>query len=382
MLPLTDLAEQIGLLDDGGAPLHSARLVGTQGGHWLALVCQATSEDECVFQGLTSPLTEVGGGWMSGIAQQGHTTASPVAHWPAIEDIVAQDRPLVGGFDQLFDGLPPVLKESGEPRLPFTCSILSASRAVVRGVPEHPPVPNRQHAKTQASPPRLAGNAWGHVPLLEDGYPTPTGVSAIARGLLAQQLFADHGMQPISAYQQVRLMLLPIGEVTDDVPLLWLEADAVRIHVDSPPGNLACQQPQQISTVDANAGGSHHPFDGVQSHPAQTLPSPGPALKVGEGSTDRGQGIGQTQLPQDLHPIGPQGQARSDLAQLGVALEDRDLNALALQGGGRGQSTNAATNDAHVERVLLHQLPLACLAQMHLVLTDVAKHQSPAPHLR
>jgi hypothetical protein len=57
VLPLTDLAEQRGLLDEGGAPLHAARLVGTQGGHWLALVCQATSEDEGVFQGLTSPLT-------------------------------------------------------------------------------------------------------------------------------------------------------------------------------------------------------------------------------------------------------------------------------------------------------------------------------------
>jgi len=382
VLPLTDLAEQIGLLDEGGAPLHAARLVGTQGGHWLALVCQATSEDEGVFQGLTSPLTEVGGGWMSGIAQQGHPATSPVAHGPAIENIVAQDRPLVSGFDQLFDGLPPAPKESGEPRLSFPCSVLSACRAVVRGIPEHPPVPDRQHAKAPTSPPRLAGNAWGHVPLLEDSDPTPTGVAAIAWGLLAQQLLADHGMQPIRAYQQVRLMLLPIGEVTDDVPLLWLEADAVRIHVDAPLGNLACQQPQQISTVDANAGGSHPPFDGVQSHAAQPFPPPGPALKVGEGSTDRGQGIGQTQLPQHLHPIGPQGQARSDLAQLGVALEERDLDALALQGGGRGQPTNAATNNAHVECVLLHQLPLACLAQMHLVLTDGAKHEPPAPHLR
>ena len=175
---------------------------------------------------------------------------------------------------------------------------------------------------------------------------------------------------------------MPIGEVTDDVSLLLPEADTVRLHVDALPGNLACQQPQQISTMDANAGGSRLPFDGVQSHAPQTFPPPGPALKVGEGSTDRGQGISQTQVPQDLHPIGPQGQARSDLAQLGIALEDRDLDALALQGGGRGQPTNAATNDAHVECVLLHQLPLACLAQMHLVFTDGAKQESPAPHLR
>ena len=125
-------------------------------------------------------------------------------------------------------------------------------------------------------------------------------------------------------------MLLPIGEVTDNGPLLWPEADAVRIQVDAPLGNLACQQSQQISTMDAKAGCSHQPFDGVQSHAAEPFPPPGPALKVGEGSTDRSQGIGQTQLPQDLHPIGPQGQACPDLAQLGIALEDRDLDALAL----------------------------------------------------
>ena len=185
--------------------------------------------------------------------------------------------------------------------------------------------------------------------ILEDGDSTPTGVASIARGLLAQQLLADHGIQPIGTYQQIRLQLVPIGEVTADVPLLLPEADTVRIHVDALPGNLACQKPQQISPMDAKAGGSHQPFDGVQSHTTQPFSPPGPALKVGEGSTDRGQGLSQTQLPQGLHPIGPQGQARSDLAQFGVALEDRDLDALALQGGGRGQPTNAATNDAHVE---------------------------------
>src|SRR5207247_4732517 len=100
----------------------------------------------------------------------------------AIEDIVAQDRPLVGGFDQLFDGLPPAPKELGEPRLPFPCSVLSAGRAVVRGIPKHPPVPDRQHAKAPTSPPRLAGNAWGHVPLLEDGDPTKTGCSRYSVG--------------------------------------------------------------------------------------------------------------------------------------------------------------------------------------------------------
>jgi hypothetical protein len=48
-------------------------------------------------------------------------------------------------------------------------------------------------------------------------------------------------MQPIRPYQQVRLMLLPIGEVTDDVPLLLPEADTVRIHVDFLPINNTCQ---------------------------------------------------------------------------------------------------------------------------------------------
>jgi hypothetical protein len=58
------------------------------------------------------------------------------------------------------------------------------------------------------------------VRILEEGDPTPTGVSAIARGLLAQQLLADHRMQPIGPDQQVRLHLVPIGELSDDMP--WL----------------------------------------------------------------------------------------------------------------------------------------------------------------
>ena len=36
--------------------------------------------------------------------------------------------------------------------------------------------------------------------------------------------------------------------------MLWLEAKTVRMHVDAPPINHACQQPQEISTVDAQAG--------------------------------------------------------------------------------------------------------------------------------
>jgi hypothetical protein len=200
---------------------------------------------------------------MSGIAQQGYPATSPVTHGRAIEEIVAQDGLLIGGLDQAPDGMAPAPKESGEPRLPFPCAVLFAGRAVVRGIPEHPPVPNRQHPKAPTSPPRLAGNAWGHVLLLEEGDPTPTGVAAIARGLLAQQLLADHGIQPIRADQQVRLLLLPIGEVTDDGPLLCPEADAVRIQVDAPTINRICQQPQQISTMDAKAGSSHLPFDGI-----------------------------------------------------------------------------------------------------------------------
>src|SRR2546428_559287 len=34
------------------------------------------------------------------------------------------------------DGLPPALKEPGEPRLPFPCAVLFADRAVERGIPE------------------------------------------------------------------------------------------------------------------------------------------------------------------------------------------------------------------------------------------------------
>ena len=64
-------------------------------------------------------------------------------------------------------------------------------------------------------------------------------------------------------------MLLPVGEVTDNVLLPLQEADTVRIHVDALSRNFACQQPQQVSTVDTNAGGSHPPFDGVQ--PETTL---------------------------------------------------------------------------------------------------------------
>jgi len=76
---------------------------------------------------------------------------------------------------------------------------------------------------------------------------------------------------------------LSIGEVSDHVPCLWAEADAVRIQVNAPSRNLARQQPQEISPVDADVGCSHQPF-----------PPPGPALEMGEGSTDRGQSIGQT----------------------------------------------------------------------------------------
>jgi hypothetical protein len=93
--------------------------------------------------------------------------------------------------------------------------------------------------------------------------PRKPGVATIARGLLAQQLLADHGIQPIRADQQASLLLLPIVEVTDNGPLLWPEADAVRMQMDAPPINCACQQPQQISTMDAKAGGSHLPFDCV-----------------------------------------------------------------------------------------------------------------------
>src|SRR6266516_1755973 len=186
LLPLPDLAEPSGLLDNGGTSLPTACLVGAQGGHWLALLCQAPGKDEGIFQGLTRPLPEVGSGGMSGIAQQGHPATSPVTHGSAIEEIVAQDGLLVGGLDQAPDGLPPASKEAQEVCLAFPLPVLFADRAVERGVPEHPPVANRQHATAPTSPPRLAGNAWGDVLLLEEGDSPTTGLAAVARGCLAQ----------------------------------------------------------------------------------------------------------------------------------------------------------------------------------------------------
>src|SRR5256885_13108755 len=62
-----------------------------------------------------------------------------------------------------------------------------------------------------------------------------------------------------------------------------------------------------------------------------------------------------------LHRIGPQGQACSDLTQLVVPLEDGDPHACPLQGPGCGQPTNPATDHAHVQFVLVHQLPSSAL---------------------
>ncbi len=54
----------------------------------------------------------------------------------------------------------------------------------------------------------------------------------------------------------------------------------------------------------------------------------------------------------------PFGQTRPDLAHPEIALEDHDSNALALQGSDSRQSPDAATDAAHVERMLLYQLSL------------------------
>ena len=129
---------------------------------------------------------------MSSIAQQGHPATTPVTHGRAIEEVVAQDRPLDGGLDQGPNGMAPAPKKAQEVLLPFPLSVLFACRAVERGIPEHPPVAYRQHAKAPTSPPRLAGNALGDTLILEEGDPPPAGVAAIARGPLAQELGADH----------------------------------------------------------------------------------------------------------------------------------------------------------------------------------------------
>jgi hypothetical protein len=89
------------------------------------------------------------------------------------------------------------------------------------------------------------------VRILEEGDSSPAGGAAIAWACLAQQLLADHRIQPIRADQQVRLLLAPIGEASDDLPLLCSETDAVRLHVDAPTINRTCQQPQQIGMMDA-----------------------------------------------------------------------------------------------------------------------------------
>ena len=47
-----------------------------------------------------------------------------------------------------------------------------------------------------------------------------------------------------------------------------------------------------------------------------------------------------------------------------------------------GPSPPQSRWNAHVECVLLHQLPLACPAPMHLVLTDGSKEELPASEVK
>ena len=75
------------------------------------------------------------------------------------------------------------------------------------------------------------------------------------------------------------------------------------MQVDAPSIGRTCQQSQQFSKMDAKAGGSHPPFDSVQSYAAQSFFPPEPALKVGEASTDCSQSIGQTQVRRTCTPL-------------------------------------------------------------------------------
>ena len=63
-------------------------------------------------------------------------------------------------------------------------------------------------------------------------------------------------------------------------------------------------------------------------------------------------------------------------------LEERDLDALELEGGSCSLSTNTATNDAYVEHVLLHQLPLACLAHCCLQCLQMDQSRNYPPLIR
>ncbi len=81
-------------------------------------------------------------------------------------------------------------------------------------------------------------------------------------------------------------------------------------------------------------------------------------------------------------PLAHKAEASSDLTQPEIALEDRESDALALQGIGSIAAADAATYNAHVELVLLHQLPLPCFDSLRLVLADEPKQESPAPQRR
>ncbi len=89
---------------------------------------------------------------MSSIAQQGHPATSPVTHGSTIEEIVAQDGLPVGGLNKGSNGMAPAPKEAQEVLLPFPLSVLFACRAVESGIPEHPPVANRQYAEALTAP--------------------------------------------------------------------------------------------------------------------------------------------------------------------------------------------------------------------------------------
>jgi hypothetical protein len=159
--------------------------------------------------------------------------------------------------------------------------------------------------------------------------PRKPGGAAIARGRLAQQLLADHRIQPIRADQQADLLLVPIGVVSNDMPWFSSEADAVRMHVDAPPIDGPCQKTQQISTMDAQTWGSHPPFEGIQSHASQSFPRQDQHSKWVRRALTAIRASARPRSRSTCTRTRPQGQTRPDLAQLRIALEDRDTDALA-----------------------------------------------------
>ncbi|CUM42803.1 Glycine-rich cell wall structural protein 1.8 precursor (GRP 1.8) [Streptomyces venezuelae] len=335
-----------GLADDGGGARQAVGGVGGEraGGVESGPGAGVVGEDDGVLDGLVPALSEARHHRVRGVAEEGDP--APVEGGQRVGqvvDVVAQDLAGVDGGEDLGDGVVPVAEEPQEFG-PLVVGRAAAGGGGGHGVRVDPAVLEGLGAPEASGAPGLVG---GEGPGGGGDDDPPGGAAGVARaGVFGEERVADRGADAVGGDDEFGLDLaFRGGQPGGAVVVAGVGERGGRSGADGALGQGRGEDLDEGGAVEEDERPAEARGGGLGVRPGEPAAVGGAHAAVALPGGEFADAVAETDDVQGSLGVGGEADARADGGEVGGALQDGDLPAVAVKGDGGGEPADSGSDD-------------------------------------